>query len=220
MKNQFVDQPPIEHAAQDKLTASMLAIVLLAVSYPTMVKCQYPIGQATLLKFAGHDDDADCNKQLISSLPFCNSGRMPEMVQNSNKLLIPKLLFLSICVLPLVCGCTTLKPNADPTTTASDVVPAGKYVVRIESTIGGEPTLFTGQIDKPMTVQDALAASKANKKYRDMDVTLIRKVDGNYRPLRMVCDYDPGAKAIKIEQNYAIHPGDRILDHFLVTVLQ
>jgi len=71
--------------------------------------------------------------------------------------------------------------------------------------------MFAGDIDGPMTVQDALVAAGAPKKYRSMNVTLIREVEGSNRPLRMVCDYDAATRSVQIEQNYAIHPGDRIL---------
>lgn len=78
----------------------------------------------------------------------------------------------------------------------------------------GKKTAVLGSIVGDMTVQDALESSGAMKKYRAMDIEVLRVVDTadtGRRGLRMKVMYVPSEKSIIAEQNYALHDGDRIV---------
>ncbi len=70
---------------------------------------------------------------------------------------------------------------------------------------------FEGEIDGPLTVQDALERSGAIKKFRSMDIMIYRVVEETGRVLKMKVEYTPRTKTVKPELNYAIHPNDRIM---------
>lgn len=75
----------------------------------------------------------------------------------------------------------------------------------------GKPTVYTGNFDKPITVQQALEDSGAIKQFRSMEVNLIRKLPKSGKPLTMPVDYQARKKRVRPEQDYALHDGDRIL---------
>ncbi|MFK7767073.1 MAG: hypothetical protein AB8B55_07605 [Mariniblastus sp.] len=87
---------------------------------------------------------------------------------------------------------------------------AGKYQVEISSGFS-KPQVFQGELTGPITVQDALEASGAIEKNRGMDVVVMRVVQDSGRGLRMPVDYEYRTKTVSQEQNYALHPNDRIL---------
>lgn len=75
----------------------------------------------------------------------------------------------------------------------------------------GEPVRWSGPVSEGMTVQNVLEKSGAAKKIRAPQIDLVRKVPDQYQPLRMRSEYKPGTRRVKYEEDYAIHPGDRIL---------
>ena len=87
---------------------------------------------------------------------------------------------------------------------------AGMYQVQ---TTGGfsKPTMFQGELIGDVTVQDALEASGAISKNRGLEVVVMRVVEDTGRGLRMPVDYDSRKKAVSPEQNYSLHPNDRIV---------
>ncbi len=116
-------------------------------------------------------------------------------------------------VLALLSGCAALKP-ADKQDLPVDKMagqPTDTYTVEFSDGFGGNK-VYTGKIDSSNpTVQMALEQSGAWRRYRAMDIDLIRKVAGKYQPLRMPVDSQPSKRAVKYEQDYALHAGDRIL---------
>ena len=70
---------------------------------------------------------------------------------------------------------------------------------------------FQGEIDGPITVQDALERSRATKKFRNMDIAVYRTVEESGRVLKMEVEYVPRTKSVKPEKNYALHANDRIV---------
>jgi hypothetical protein len=61
-------------------------------------------------------------------------------------------------------------------------------------------------------VQDALDAAKASKRFRNLDVVVIRAVSNAMEPqLKLQCRFDHKTRRIGWESDYAILPGDRIL---------
>lgn len=116
----------------------------------------------------------------------------------------------------LATGCSTL-PNSLSNGFASDssIPPAAsqsqaQYLVDMQLSYGGSKK-FKGDIGQGATVQTALEASGATKKFRKMDVAVMRKVEGNFNPLKMSSDYNSSKKRIRPETDYALRHGDRIV---------
>ena len=110
------------------------------------------------------------------------------------------------------CGCSTLGQHNRADTELSEIdsdLPT--YKVIFASNMGGEPTIYTGRITKPMTVHDALVESGAVAKYPGMKIDLARKVPGRNEVLRLDINYDSKESHVVEEWNYAVHPGDEIL---------
>ena len=72
-------------------------------------------------------------------------------------------------------------------------------------------SISRGVIDGPITVQTVLERSGAIEKFRNMEITIMRVVKESGHGLRLPVDYQGGKKAVRPEQDYAIHPNDRIL---------
>ncbi|MDA7903358.1 hypothetical protein N9B31_06815 [Mariniblastus sp.] len=70
---------------------------------------------------------------------------------------------------------------------------------------------YEGQIDGPMFVQDALERSGATERYRAMDILVYRVVKESGRGLKLPVEYESGGKMVMQNQNYALHPNDRIV---------
>jgi hypothetical protein len=62
-----------------------------------------------------------------------------------------------------------------------------------------------------MTVQAALEKSGAIRRYRNMDISILRIVEGTGQPLVLKVSYQPAKKMVSTEQDYALLPGDRVL---------
>ena len=88
--------------------------------------------------------------------------------------------------------------------------PQGVYEVQMQGGFS-KASVSRGVIDGPITVQTVLERSGAIDKFRNMDITVMRVVKENGQGLRLPVDYQPGKKLVRTEQNYAIHPNDRIL---------
>ncbi len=108
-------------------------------------------------------------------------------------------------------GCSSLgMMNGGQLPAEAPATPQNAYQVEMHSNFG-EPKVYVGKHDPSLTVQDALEAAGAIKKYRRMKVDVYRQVEGKYGGLKMPVEYQPGSKAVRAEQNYAVHPGDRIV---------
>ncbi len=111
-------------------------------------------------------------------------------------------------------GCQSLNSFSSSQTPAAGPAGAGNggYTVAMHSVKKIKP--FRGVLNtdptQPTTVQTALDSAGASKHFRGMEIELIRKVDGEYQPLRLPVDYVAREKAVKMEQDYALHPGDTI----------
>jgi uncharacterized protein YceK len=119
------------------------------------------------------------------------------------------MIFLALTMLPLT-GCAAISLTTDTGNASPAATESAQYQVRLQSNFGKSPT-YLGDIDGPVTIQDALELSGAIKKYRDMEVDLYRKLDGSYQPLKMSAIYDAGKKTVRPETNYGLRPGDSIL---------
>jgi hypothetical protein len=92
------------------------------------------------------------------------------------------------------------KPAADPSSTYQVMfVPAE-----------GKPEQLTRTLSGQVHVQEALDQVGAAKKFRRIQVELVRPLpSGQFH--RIACEYDLGTKRITPEFDYALLPGDRIL---------
>ncbi len=121
----------------------------------------------------------------------------------------------SICLSGLLCcfvltGCGVFpklgQEQLPPETTEAG--PTSRYYVEIHKGFG-EPKLYKGSITKPTTVQNALDESGAKKQFSAMSVDLYRQLpDGG--TLKLPVEFKTG-KNVKYEQDYALHPNDRIV---------
>lgn len=105
-------------------------------------------------------------------------------------------------------GCNTLNVNA-PYAKEKQAVKGPQYRVHLSPAFG-RSWEHIGQIDGQVTVQDALEASGATRKFRAMDISLSRKVDGSAKILRLPVEYNVASKTVVDHLNYALHPGDTL----------
>ena len=126
---------------------------------------------------------------------------------------IPKLVISCVAItVGFNSGCSTFdihnRPVNEFVPTESDLP---NYKVIFASPVGGEPTIYTGNITESMTIHDALVESGAVSKYKGMKIDLARRVPGQSDVLRLEIQYDAASRHVAEEWNYAIHPGDEIL---------
>ena len=114
-------------------------------------------------------------------------------------------------------GCSTLpltQNQALPATAAASQTqkqaPQGVYEVQLSGGFS-KPTTSRGVIDGPITVQTVLERSGAIDKFRNMEITILRVVKDSGRGLKLKVDFNGSKDAVPPEQDYAIHPNDRIL---------
>jgi len=95
----------------------------------------------------------------------------------------------------------------------SKVAPGqGSYSVEMHPNMGS-PKQYKGALTAGDTVSVALKKAGAIKKFRSMDIEVLRIVekDGKNRGLRMPVIYETRLKAPAPEQDYALLDGDRVI---------
>jgi hypothetical protein len=122
-------------------------------------------------------------------------------------------LFLAAGLATICSGCSTLNSayNQEVPIANAATNSAGVYRVEIEGGSFQKGSVYTGTLAEPVTVQRALELSGAIEKYRKMDITILRVVEESGRGLKMTIDFKSKSKTVPPEQDYAIHPNDRIL---------
>lgn len=121
---------------------------------------------------------------------------------------------LAICLTSvfacLVCSGCNLIPKADDAELPAAAVESSADHYYVEMHKGfGEAKVFKGTIDKPTTVQNALEQSGAQKQFAAMSVDVMRQLP-NGTVLKLPVEFKSGKK-VKYEQDYALHPEDRIV---------
>ena len=124
-------------------------------------------------------------------------------------------LFGLILVVGLSSGCSTLSPMGSKPVPANAPIRQDIYRVEMYSS-HGEPKNFDGYLNSdqatgPVTVQTALEESGAVGRYRNMEITLYRRVSDSGRLLKLPVSFRPRTDSVKVEQDYALQPGDRIV---------
>lgn len=108
-------------------------------------------------------------------------------------------------------GCSTLTTlKKEPAPPLPEQAANGMYMVDFVPLVGKQ-TSFKGQIRNNMTVQDALEESEAFKQVRNAKVTVYRIVRGSGKALKLPVNLMRGKRQVKFEEDYALHPGDRIV---------
>lgn len=122
---------------------------------------------------------------------------------------IQALSLITLCVIAQ--GCTAVKNGSESDFAAEPMETSAMpgYAVRMEFNVG-QPKIHRGHLTSPMTIQDVLEECGAIRKYRNMQIDILRKIPESGRTIKMAVDYDAGKKSVMVEQNYAIHNGDRI----------
>ena len=122
---------------------------------------------------------------------------------------------LTVLVLLMSTGCSSLPSALSPGGLFNEPVSAPvstsqpQYLVDMTTSFSQKQ--YRGNISSGATVQKAIEESGAIKKFRSMDVTVARKIEGVFQPLKMTCLYNANKRMITPETDYALKHGDRIL---------
>lgn len=128
----------------------------------------------------------------------------------SPSLIASLLLTASLCV--CLTGCSTLSQlgkKTVPTAPEHSSTPE-TFIVEIRGVMQ-KPKVYEATLDGPITVQTVLEEFGAIKKFKNMEITILRRVEETGHPLKLTADYKPRKKAVTPEQDYAILPKDRIV---------
>lgn len=132
------------------------------------------------------------------------------------------LLFGALALACLGSGCTTLMiaspeddiswhpqgKDVDDAQAAAPQGPQGKYIVELRPERGERVRTEVDFSGVPY-VQEALEKGGAIKKFRRMNVEIVRTANG--RPEKMRSSYDHVHNRVPIEWDYALYPGDLIV---------
>ena len=165
------------------------------------------------LKSAGQVDDADGNRQGVWEKFNVKLLTIEDRHMWTGKLKsLACLAALPLMVLSLT-GCQTLglpaNPKSIPAAPIQGQASKGQYRVEITGPFA-KPRAELGSITNKTTVQTALESSNALAKFRGADITVLRKTEDG-RGLKMPVQLQPNKKVVKFEQDYALHPGDRVI---------
>lgn len=124
--------------------------------------------------------------------------------------LVTALLILAVFAI-MQSGCSTLDTLASSESVPPVSEPGkGMYMVDMVP-LAGKQTSFKGKIRSNMTVQNVLEESGALKKIRNPKITVYRIIRGKGKPLKLPVPMQSGKRIVKFENDYSIHPGDRIV---------
>lgn len=118
---------------------------------------------------------------------------------------------MAVALIGSTTGCAMMKSQAPPEPPVGmDQASAGTYKVIFGTANGKKPQIYVGDLVGNVTIQDALKASNAKKKFRAMTVDVARRVESG-KVLKLPVHVDSKTGEVMAEQNYAVHPGDEIL---------
>lgn len=141
--------------------------------------------------------------------------RPMNQTNHRNQLHLSAALIAATMIMLLGSGCSTvtgLVSKPLPVEDANLAAARGTYSVEMHSNFG-QPRQYKGALTGTTTVTDALAKAGAVKKFRDLDVEILRIVEhkGHNRGLRMPIEFDSATGTPSPEQDYALLDGDRIV---------
>lgn len=120
------------------------------------------------------------------------------------------LAWLVIGTLVIFSGCASFANLGSFGNKSEAIDPSRRYQVAMANMVG-QPVVFEDNIENNMTVQAALEKSGAIRRYRNMDISILRSVEGTGEPLVLKVAYQPAQKMVSPEQDYALLPGDRVM---------
>jgi hypothetical protein len=140
------------------------------------------------------------------------STKRPAFQPPVRKILAFQLFALVTAMSLLSTGCATFDSLTTKPVPVSANSENGSYTVEMHSTFG-KVKPYKGSLSGKSTVSEALSVSGAMKKYRAMDIEILRVVEheGRNRGLRMAVDYDAATRAVTSHMDYALIDGDRIV---------
>ena len=110
-------------------------------------------------------------------------------------------------------GCQSFDVNSNAVVGTSSPTPEaeviGQYQLQLIPSFGS-PVIEKVDIAGPVTVQDALEASGAIRKFRSMKISLGRIVKDKGHLLKLPIDYQVRSKTVRDDQNYQLLPGDTL----------
>ena len=113
----------------------------------------------------------------------------------------------------VLAGCQSFDFEAARTSGTSEPVAEANVIGQYQMQLipsRGKPSVEKIDITGPVTVQDALEASGATKKFRGMKISLGRIIKDKSELLKLPVEYQLRSKSVRPEQNYQILPGDTI----------
>lgn len=124
---------------------------------------------------------------------------------------------LSMCMVAAMTGCAGLgAPKSDlkaelskTGTPAPDAARTAKVDVIFQPD-RGQPERLERALTEPTTVQQILVQSGGIKKYRRIEVEILRQLPGGGFH-KIPCEYDRETRQINPEFDYALMPGDRVI---------
>lgn len=120
--------------------------------------------------------------------------------------LVPLLLVLACQI-----GCTTIAMGKKGELPLGSAGASSKsYTVEVVSPYS-KGQVHRGPITEGLTIQSALDASGVLKTHRNPVLTVYRKLPDGAGTLKLACEFQPGKRLVKYEQDYALHAGDRII---------
>lgn len=117
---------------------------------------------------------------------------------------------LLVSCLVLGSGCTAMTPFGNREIPTEPVAGGQQFQVIQVSPVGTKQ-VYTGTITDQLTIQGALEQANAIKQFSNVEVDLFRRVPESGQTLKLACEFQPGKKIIKYEQDYQILPGDRLV---------
>jgi len=109
-------------------------------------------------------------------------------------------------------GCTAFNSSAGKQANIADAVASesqGAFLVEVHPLVG-PPKIFRGELTELASIQNAVSSSAA-KRYRNMEIELIRRAPDSGKLIKMTSEYDPARRDVTPETDYTLHDGDRII---------
>jgi len=113
----------------------------------------------------------------------------------------------------ILTGCQSFNFDAssatEPAASVNEADVIGQYRVQLIPS-RGKPTVENVDIVGPVTVQDAIEASGAIRKFGSMKITLSRIIKEKGTLLKLPVGYEVRTKTVIDSQNYSLLPGDTL----------
>ena len=123
----------------------------------------------------------------------------------------PMIALCGLLAVAAATGCSSLQSTPiDPLVESSELSTVTDPMVVVELRDGdNDREYLRAPLQESMLVQDALKGAGAIRRFRRMDVVLVRKTPAGEK-LRLPVRYDSSNRRVVNENNYALHGGDWI----------